>query len=73
MNNKCLAGIHLKTGVVEVVASLDCDFLKDHMAEIEKEGCYAVIADRDLAKDAWGKKIDHPMDLVVRRMAEAGE
>ena len=63
MKDKCLAGIHKKTGVVEIVAMLG-DHIEDHLAEIEKEGCYAVIVDKELAKEAWGKKICHPLDLV---------
>jgi len=66
MKNKCIAGISIKTGVVEIIASLDIRFLADHLAEIDKEGCYAVIADRELAKEAWGKKIDNPLDVVVK-------
>jgi len=64
MDNKCLAGIHIKTSVVEVIASLDSEFMSEHLAEIEREGCYAVIADKELAKESWGKKIDSPLDLI---------
>ena len=66
MKDKCIAGISIKTGVVEIIASLDGAFLADHLAEIDKEGCYAVIADRDLAKEVWGTKIDSPLDVVVK-------
>ena len=65
MTDKCLAGINTITRVVEVVASLsDLKFFYEHLDSIEREGCYAVIADKDLAKDAWGKKIDCPLDII---------
>ena len=65
MSDKCLAGIHAMTGVVEVIASLsDLKFFDDHLDSIEREGCYAVIADKDLAKEAWGKKIDSSLDII---------
>ncbi len=64
MNNKrCLAGIHLKTNALEVIASLG-DHLDEHLKDIEESGCYAIVADMELAKEAWGKKIDSPTDLI---------
>ncbi len=67
MNGKCLAGIHKKTGVVEVIANLNLLFLGDHLAEIERENCYAVVADAELAKAAWGTKINSPLDIVKKQ------
>ncbi len=65
MENKCLAGIDIKTGVVEIIASMsDLKFFDEHLANIENSGCYAVIADKELAKEAWGKKIDCPLDII---------
>lgn len=66
VKNKCLAGIHKKTGVVEVIATLtmNAEHFDDHLKEIEKEGCYCVVADREKAKEAWGLKIDSPIDIA---------
>ena len=63
MSDKCLVGIHKKTGVVEIIASLKSN-VDDHLLEIEKSGCYPAIGNTELAKDAWGKKIDGPRDLL---------
>ena len=64
MENKCLAGIHKKTGVVEIIASLK-SHVEEHLKEIEDSGCYPVIGDTALVKEAWGKKIDSPRDLLI--------
>lgn len=66
MNNKCLAGINKDTGVVDIVLCLEEDFkvfLQD-IDDIESDGCYAIIADKELADEALGKKIDSPQDIV---------
>lgn len=63
MKKKCLAGVHKKTGVVKVIACLG-EHQNDHLDDIEKSNCYAVVADMEKAKDAWGKKINSPLDIV---------
>jgi len=66
MKKRCLAGIHKQTGVVEVVACLG-KHQDEHLDDIESSGCYAVVAGMDLAKEAWGKKVDSPLDLIEER------
>ena len=63
MENKCLAGIHKKTGVVEIIASLK-SHVAEHIQKIEDSGCYPVIGDTALVKEAFGKKIDSHRDLL---------
>ena len=63
MGDKCLAGIDRKTGVVEIIASLK-SHVQEHLQEIEESGCYPVIGDTKLVREAWGKKIDSPLDLL---------
>lgn len=60
---KCLVGIHRKTGVVEIIASLKSN-VDDHLKEIDASGCYPAIADTELAREAWGKKVDSARDLL---------
>lgn len=66
---QCLAGIHLKTNIVEVIASLG-DHQDEHLKDIKDSGCYAIVADMELAKEAWGKKIDSPADLIHHGRAQ---
>jgi len=60
---KCLVGIHNTTRVLEYVTELDYR-AGEKFNEIEKANCSAIIADSNLARWSFGKKINSPLDLV---------
>ncbi len=66
MTEKCLAGINIISGEVDWVCTIDesVEITPENLNSIEEDGCYTIIADKELADEALGKKIDSPQDIV---------
>lgn len=60
---KCLVGVNNKTQKLEIVTELDYR-AEEKFNNIEKKGCSALIADINLARFRFGKKIKSAKELI---------
>ena len=65
INDMCLAGVNVDTGIVEAAIGVRSPLLKQYIEDKELK-YYWIIADKELTREALGKKIDSPIDLIRR-------